>query len=183
VDVDIRSATPDDLPALLALLDELGAWLQSIGMTKQWPASFSDNPDWVQSYRGWIAEGNVFVAERDGALLGTYRLTEMDRIAWPEAAPDEACYLHTLGVSRSVAASGLGNALLDHSCEITKQRGFPELRLDCWDGNVRLRRFYAEAGFEYRGDTSIKMEAPLFEATDYVVSLFARVIQTGERGE
>jgi len=91
------------------------------------------------------------VAERDGALLGTYRLTEMDRIAWPEAAPDEAFYLHTLGVSRSVAASGLGNALLDHSCEITKQRGFPELRLDCWDGNVRLRRFYAEAGFEYPG--------------------------------
>jgi len=55
VDIDIRSATPEDLPALLALLDELSAWLQWIGMTKQWPASFSDNRDWVQSYRGWIA--------------------------------------------------------------------------------------------------------------------------------
>jgi len=177
VGAEIRVATADDFEALLSLLDGIAAWLQSIGIKHQWPASFAANEGWVASYRGWVDAGMVFVARREGEIVGTFRLTETDAWAWPEGDDDGVYYLHTLGVRRDVGASGLGGEMLRWACDEARRRGKRELRLDCDTQNQRLKRYYRDAGFEERGEQEIRAQPGLYVARGYVVMRFVRPLE------
>jgi ribosomal protein S18 acetylase RimI-like enzyme len=175
VDIDIRPATPDDFDALIALLDEIAGWLQDKGLKYQWPASFSANEGWLASYRSWIDAGHVFLAQRSNEVIGTFRFTEEDAWAWPEAVGEtDVLYLHTLGVKRDEASSGLGGRLLAWAGDYAAQQGKRELRLDCDTENARLKRYYLDAGFETRGEQDIRALAGLYVERGYVVAKFAR---------
>jgi RimJ/RimL family protein N-acetyltransferase len=170
----IRPATPTDFDALIALLDEIAGWLQTKGLKYQWPASFSANEGWLQSYGGWVNEGRVFLARRGDEVVGTFRLTDDDAWAWPEAADEtDVCYLHTLGVRRAEAGSGLGGRMLAWAADYAAQQGSRELRLDCDTENERLKQYYLDAGFEFRGEHDIRTVGGLYVARGYVVAKFA----------
>ena len=65
----------------------------------------------------------------------------------------DAFYIHRFAVDPAYAGQGLGRKLLDWiSAETVKNHGDVLLRLDCWTGNTRLRRYYAEAGYKYLGE-------------------------------
>jgi hypothetical protein len=50
------------------------------------------------------------------------------------------------------AGTGLGRRLLAWAGDGARARGRRSLRLDCVGSNTFLRRYYAEAGFEKRGE-------------------------------
>jgi GNAT superfamily N-acetyltransferase len=103
----------------------------------------------------------------DGVASGTFRLLETDERVWPEAAPGEALYLHSLAVCRSAAGSGLALQMLDWARARARERGCSELRLDCWAGNERLKRYYLEAGFEPRGDITLAFDGRAFNSSRF----------------
>jgi GNAT superfamily N-acetyltransferase len=82
--------------------------------------------------------------------------------------------LSRLAVSRSVAGQGVAMRLLDWAVDYARSRGKRELRLDCWAGNERLKRFYTDSGFDARGD----VESPGLDLSgggrSYFVSRFSR---------
>jgi ribosomal protein S18 acetylase RimI-like enzyme len=155
LEVVIRRAEFDEVRAVLLILTNAGTWLHSMGITEQWPATFHDKPEWQDRFDRWTREGRVFVA--DGGLrgiLGCFRLMDADDAIWG-ASRDSALYLHSLAVVRYMAGEGVAKKMLDTALRITARRGCDELRLDCWAGNERLRRYYLHAGFEFRGEAAV----------------------------
>lgn len=153
--LEIRLAAPADLEDVLNVIDDAAAWLQSIGVTEQWPASFSADPAWVARFQRWIGEGRVYCA-RDGAgaAAGCFRLMPSDLHIWGDDTGGYL-YLHSLAVRRSAAGDGVAAAMLGWAREYAASQGAEELRLDCWAGNERLVRYYADAGFEPRGEAHV----------------------------
>jgi len=153
--VEVRQAAHEDLNAVLAVLDNAAAWLQSIGLREQWPASFSQDPAFVHLAVQLIARNQLFVASAGEDVAGCFRLDSEQRPFWPHGG--EAMFLLTLAVKREYAARGVAGAMLEWACEFARMNGKSELRLDCWAGNQRLRRYYRDAGFEWQRDAEISV--------------------------
>jgi GNAT superfamily N-acetyltransferase len=177
VNLTIRAAEAHELDDVLGVMDEAAGWLPTVGMGEQWPASFSRDPAWVERFRGWMGQGRVFLARvDDGAAVGCFRLLDADDHMWGDQ-PARALYLHSLAVRRSAAGQGLGQAMLDWALQHAASTGAEELRLDCWAGNERLKRYYAEAGVEARGETMVASEPEGEHAhRDYRVAKFAKKV-------
>jgi protein-tyrosine phosphatase len=90
---------------------------------------------------------------------------------WP-ADPVKALYLHSLAVIRPSAAQGVAGQLLSSALEIATNAGVDELRLDCWAGNERLKRYYVGAGFDPRGEIEVDDAG-----SRYRVALFAKSVR------
>ena len=60
---------------------------------------------------------------------------------------DDAMYVSSLVVARFAAGEGLGAELLKGCEEAVRNRGKKLLKLDCWDGNEFLKRYYRREGF------------------------------------
>jgi ribosomal protein S18 acetylase RimI-like enzyme len=170
--LQIRVAISGELQDVLGVLDDAASWLQSIGVTEQWPPSFSADPAWVTRFERWTADGNVYIArDDDGSAVGCFRLMLSDDHIW-QAQPAKALYLHSLAVTRLSAGQGIARHLLDSALEIARANGVDELRLDCWAGNERLRRYYIDAGFEFRGETEVDDDG-----SRYWVARFAKTVR------
>ncbi len=88
--------------------------------------------------------------------VATISLRHEPSEAWQrftQAGEPDAFYIHRFAVNPAHAGHGLGRQLLDWiAAETVKTHGDVLLRLDCWAGNIRLRRYYAEAGYKYLGE-------------------------------
>jgi GNAT superfamily N-acetyltransferase len=173
--VELRRATLQDLPDVLAVLDAAAGWLQGRGV-KQWPERFQ--PDWL---RPDLAGGRTWLAYDDGVTVGTITITRNDPL-WDDDR--KALYVHRMAVQRS--ASGLGGELLRWAAEQAAEQGRDRLRLDCVAHNQRLRRYYQERGFAHRGDVEVR-GAPGQRAAVGTVTVVSRyelpISPPGEEGE
>ena len=103
------------------------------------------------------------VARSESELAGGCFLVPQPGPAWAGHS-GEALYLHKLVVSRAHAGQGLAQRLLAGAEERARGAGVSRLRLDCWDGNARLRAFYRDAGYrELEAAPSLGYAVRLFE--------------------
>lgn len=160
--VVIKEASPSDLGEVLDVLEEAARWLLSRGI-RQWPARFPKEP-----IARSIEIDEVFLACERGRAVATLTLQSQDDI-WPESRDYDAFYLHRLAVRRGHA--GLGRALLSWAETHTATTGRRYLRLDCWQGNSRLRAYYEQEGFSWRGDVQEE-----YEGSRYQISLYQKEV-------
>lgn len=163
--VTVRTARPDDGPAVLSVLDEAAAWLAGRGIT-QWPPAFRS--EWIEP---GLAEGRMWVAETGLGAVATFALHWADPL-WPDDGA--AGYLHRFAVRRGHA--GIGAALLDWIDGEVRRHGRDRLRLDCGADNARLRGYYETAGFEHRGDVEIPEADTLWSPGRPLVSRYERAV-------
>lgn len=176
MELSIRATTPSDLDTVLAVLDEAAAWLQSIGMREQWPPVVSEDERFLTQVTRLVGEGRFYVASSEGDAVGVFNLRDEPNLDggpsgyWTlEDLKQPAVYLFQLAVRRSVASQGVAASMLQWAFE-TAQRRERTLRLDCWAGNERLRRYYLDAGFQHLGDWEGSDSTGRF----YAVSRFER---------
>jgi GNAT superfamily N-acetyltransferase len=162
-DVSIAAGEPDDLAAYVELLEEAGSWLWERGVRQWEPGS---NRQQAGLLRRFLESGVLVLARAGDRLAGGCILTRTPTPEWDGRAGD-AIYLHKLVVARFAAGRALGQRLLAWSERWTASRGAPLLRLDCWDGNERLRRYYLDAGFDERESV---------ESHGYLVRLFEKPV-------
>lgn len=151
MEIIIRDGGPDDIPAILGMLDSGVEWLVAQGRTGQWGTKpLSQSPRTVESVARYMDEGDVFMAEVDGVPAATLTLTDspgpyLDRLA-PAGEPER--YIHWLASDRRFKGHGVGSALLTHAAEVTRQAGVSLLRVDCYAGaDGKLVRYYESNGF------------------------------------
>lgn len=141
----VRRASVDDVHEVLAVLDEVAAWLTARGIG-QWPPHFE--ADWV---RPALEAGETWLADFGGRAAATITVAWSDPV-W--GTDDGAAgYVHHLAVRRH--ARGLGAVLLQWAQDQALQRGRHVLRLDCVTRNRGLRDYYEDAGFIHRGDVEV----------------------------
>jgi GNAT superfamily N-acetyltransferase len=142
--VIVRSASPDDLDALLDLFREASRWLASKGIDQwQW------EPRVVQ-VRDDIERGNVFVGEDDARrIIATVTVdTFADPDFWgPDDNPNSALYVHRMIVARDHASLGIGDELTQWIEQFAGALGYDYVRLDCYRSNTGLHRYYKAHGW------------------------------------
>lgn len=134
----IRDATPADLPAMLALYNEVIANTTAIYTYE--PRSLEAHAAWLEAKRA--ENWPVLVAEADGALVG-YGSYGPFR-PWP-------AYLHSVENSIYIAAEqrgrGVGSALLPAIIASAAERGFHTMLAGIDAANAASLRLHAKFGF------------------------------------
>ncbi|MFD5086493.1 GNAT family N-acetyltransferase [Kitasatospora sp. NPDC058406] len=141
--LEMRAATPDELPLVEELLTSAGAWLASLG-SDQWQF-----PPRRERLLDSMSRGECFIALRDGEPAGTLTVDEQaDPEFWrADDEPETALYVHRMAIARAVAGQAVGAQMLDWAAARAAAAGKVRLRLDAWKTNPALHLYYLRQGF------------------------------------
>jgi ribosomal protein S18 acetylase RimI-like enzyme len=130
----IRTATPDDIPALVEFVVEEAREAQSLGLdleqTRQAVAAAVGDP---AKARYWILD------DRTGAICVTRE--------WSDWSNADYWWISFVYLVPEVRGRGLVEALVDHVRRAAGQAGAPEVRLYVHPENARAIRAYERLGF------------------------------------
>jgi len=145
--VTIRPGSPDDVPAVLAVLDAAVRWLVARGQTGQWGSvPFSSVPRTVALAEKYGSAAGFHVAVGAGRVIGALVVGESSEPVPPPTEPE--LFVNLLVSDHSAEARGVGSLLLEHARVLAVARGVGRLRLDCYAGNGGgLVRYYESQGF------------------------------------
>jgi GNAT superfamily N-acetyltransferase len=152
----IRRAGPDDVQAVLALLDGATEWLVARGRTDQWGTRrHSTSPQRVAQITGFAGDGGLWVAEAERAVLGVEaerRVVGAVAVGTPPPhippVDEPELYVRLLVTDRASAGQNIGGVLLDHARTLAREGDVRLLRVDCFaGGDGALVRYYEKQGF------------------------------------
>jgi GNAT superfamily N-acetyltransferase len=143
----IRQGGPDDVPAVLALLDGAAHWLAEQGRTGQWGTEpQSTNLRRLALTAKWAVTGGLHLAWLDERPVGALAVGDAPEYVPPSAEPE--LYVSLLVTDRARAGHGIGARLLERARELAQEQGAGVLRVDCYGGDDRaLVRYYERQGF------------------------------------
>ncbi|MGW4223937.1 N-acetyltransferase family protein [Streptomyces bauhiniae] len=137
-DLAIRPATPDDIPAIVAMLadDPLGAQRESP----------DDLTPYLAAFERLDADPNqhLVVAVRDGRVIGTLQLTIIPGLSRKGATRSliEAVRIHA-----DERGSGLGSELIQWAVDTSRRLGCHLVQLTSDKTRTDAHRFYERLGF------------------------------------
>ena len=146
----VVEATSSEVGIVLEILNEAAGWLRSKGID-QWQSRYFTRSLLLEG----IGRGEVYLARQDNRVIGTITLQWSDAMFWGDDVMD-AGYFHRLAVKRECAGNGLGRVLVEWAENRAKAAGKRFLRLNCTFGNHRLRQYYEDMGFAYRGEAKLR---------------------------
>ena len=139
--IDIRRATSNDETTLTSL-----AWRLTAFTLPPWrrPEQIADADarEMMVAIRTGSSASEVFIAERDGAVVGCLHVLEdVDFFGAKHA------HISVVATTADAEGSGAGRALMEHAEAWARQRGHTLLTLNVFAGNQRARRFYERGGY------------------------------------
>lgn len=123
--VEVRSATPDDLDTVVALEQNVFA---ADCLARKCLKRFLS-----------VTTAQVLIAECDGEALGCAIISFR--------ASSSLARLYSLGVARSAEGSGIAAILIDAAEEAARARGCAQIRLEVHEANPRAIACYRKAGY------------------------------------
>jgi GNAT superfamily N-acetyltransferase len=141
--VRLRPATPDDAPALLAIMVEGFEGYRSFA-----PEGWEPEAPPLEAMRERISAPATwtFVAEAGDGIVGHVSFLPSEIAGHP--APDpELAHLWQMFVRPPQFGSGLAPRLLARAVEAAREREFAWMRLFTPAGQARARRFYEREGW------------------------------------
>ncbi len=139
-DLTIRLARKGDVVAILSLISEDESALHA------------DRPDGdLTVYRHAFdeisadARNELFVAERDGTVLGTFQVTYIPYIF---DGGRERALIETMFVAKSARGQGIGGVMIGFVLERARDRGCIMAELNSNKERADAHRFYEAAGFK-----------------------------------
>jgi ribosomal protein S18 acetylase RimI-like enzyme len=137
MDIEIREAEIDDLPAVFHLGEKVFTSQDFSNLYRTW-----DEYE-VTTFFNQESE-NFLVAECEGEVVGFAMGTtiEKSRSAWSYG------HLVWLGVEPSLARAGVGSMLFDKFKRLMKKQGVRMLMVDTQADNIPAIKFFRKKGFE-----------------------------------
>jgi len=147
--VNIRAlAARDSLEALTALLHLAYAPLAARGL------NFTAATQSVETTRRHVAEGQCFVAERSGVVVGTVTVSgpyDETNAPSPHEAPwyweRDTAHFHQFAVHPQHQGIGVGRRLVEECEAWARERGYRRMALDTAEPAHELRALYARLGY------------------------------------
>jgi hypothetical protein len=107
VEITVRRGDPNDVPAVLALLDGATEWLVAQGRTDQWGTQPHSTSPWrVGQISGYAADGSLWIAEYDGRPAGALAIGDAKPPIPPADEPE--VFVRLLVTDRALTGQGLG---------------------------------------------------------------------------
>jgi len=146
--IDIRPATEDDLPAVLALYAQLATGDEDslpLDEARRVFARFDSYPDYT-----------LYVATLEGRVVGTFALLIMDNLAHL-GAPSGV--VEDVAVAPDLQGQGIGKQMMHFAMARCRERGCYKLALSANRKREAAHRFYESLGFRRHG-YSFHIELP-----------------------
>ncbi|WP_405155873.1 GNAT family N-acetyltransferase [Paenibacillus sp. FSL K6-0108] len=141
----IRLALPEEASTVLNLWQESARWLNSKEIYQWRPEYFN-----LEQVIEFMNDGSeVYLAEMNHEVVGTYTLTWSDPLIWKELDNPNSGYIHRFAVNREFKGQDIGLFLLKSAEENIRLKGKNLIRLDCMADNWRLNQYYKDYGFQY----------------------------------
>lgn len=149
--MNVRPATPDDVPAVLPMVRRTAAFHQNLD-----PAKYSFRADPGEMYRDWL--GRKTADPRAVFLVADIaRGGEPPRVAGfvigtveaeiPIYTLREFGFIHDLWVEETYRHEGIGRQLLMQAIERFKEIGVEQVRLDVLTVNEPAKKLFESSGF------------------------------------
>ncbi|QLD86947.1 GNAT family N-acetyltransferase [Natronomonas halophila] len=135
--VRIREATVTDAEPLAAVYRSAYRENRELGFPAKAESATADRVS------GWIRDQRVFVAERDGAIVGGVRV---------EPTAPERLKVSRFGVDETHKGEGIGTTLLQHVEDWARAEGYSTVWLTTPGEHPSLPGFYRDRGYEKTGD-------------------------------
>jgi GNAT superfamily N-acetyltransferase len=137
-DLDIRDATLDDVPAIVALLVD-----DKLGSTRETP---DDLEPYVAAFHVLDADANqrLIVADRGGRVVGTLQLTLIPGLSQRGLTRAQ---VEAVRVAKAERGNGLGTILMNWSIDEARRRGCGLVQLTSNQARPDAHRFYERLGF------------------------------------
>jgi GNAT superfamily N-acetyltransferase len=144
---DVRPGGADDVPAVMALLDDAVRWLNARGRPGQWGTDpLSESRRLTTLISEIAADGGLHLAVRGDVVVGALGVGQPPAYVSPASEPE--LYVVLLVTDRNHAGEGLGRRLLAYARRLAVASGAGLLRVDCYAGDDRaLVRYYEGQGF------------------------------------
>jgi predicted N-acetyltransferase YhbS len=128
---------------------ELTRWLSSLG-TDQWTSDLGiDRAEVERRISASIAEGTTWVTCDGDALVGSIAIDQVaDPGLWTPEEISASLILHRMMVRIDCAGKQLGRRMIAWAEQMAVAERREWLRLDAWDTNVGLHKYYLSQGFE-----------------------------------
>jgi GNAT superfamily N-acetyltransferase len=136
----IRPATVGDIEGVLALYaqPEFDAGkVLPLETARQLLERFNDYPDYT-----------LYVAERGGAIVGTFALLVMHNLGHLGAP---SAIVEDVAVAPACQAQGIGNAMMQFALDLCRDKGCYKLMLSSNAKRAHAHAFYESLGFERHG--------------------------------
>lgn len=160
MNVSVRPARPEDLVALVHLLDEIAAFHHGEDPTQFREAATAEHSRYLEELFQ-DPDAAVFVAEDQGVLAGI--AVTVIREAPPLLNPNRFVLLENLAVATEFRRTGVGRKLVDAAVLWTRARDIRELDLNVYEFNHNAIRFYEAIGFRTVSRRMKRTLAPLVE--------------------
>ena len=140
MDLDIRRATESDLPDILQLYADPGMDNGRVLTVEAATHVFRRMPEYP--------DYKVYVAVHDGAVVGTFALLIMDKLAHkgsPSAIVEDLC------VTKPLRGHGIGSTMMKLAMKTAHERGCYKISLSSNVARDHAHAFYRSLGFEQHG--------------------------------
>ena len=144
--MQIRSATPGDVPKVLPMVAKICALHDSWDAAKY---GFLPNPE--QRYETWLerlanSERNVFLVTEDEEKLVGFLAATVEREI-PIYRLQEYAFIHDIWVEPEYRQKGVARQMVMQAIERFEQIGVKQIRLDTAAINEAARKLFASCGF------------------------------------
>lgn len=150
--MQIRKGTEKDIEEVSALYDAVNDYLESHTNYPGWRKGvYPIREDAAQG----IAENNLFVAEAEGQIAGTFILRHRPGEAYALADwgnrldYSEILVLYTFAVHPRFLRRGIGKQLMEFILAHAAREKIKAVRLDVYEKNTPAIRLYEQMGFQY----------------------------------
>jgi GNAT superfamily N-acetyltransferase len=158
-DFVIRPAMVDDAEAIGSI--HVRAWRHAY--RGRMPDELLDGLSIERRQEGWTRalsgaaspEARVFVAERDGRVIGFVNTGPPQDRNDAEAGRPGTAELYAIYLEPDVIGTGIGRALFATAVEDLRTRGYLEAFLWVLESNAQTRRFYERAGWWAVGEPKV----------------------------
>jgi ribosomal protein S18 acetylase RimI-like enzyme len=151
--MQIRLASLDDLPALMALVRRVVPLMLAAG-NRQWDDGYPNRSVFERD----IALEQLWVAEAEDGIAGVAALTmdqepEYAQANWDMSA--KALVVHRLAVDPAFRGAGVASALMRKAEEVAVEREFAVVRVDTNTENVATQRLFPKLGYRLAGEIGL----------------------------
>lgn len=149
----VRLATSNDIPVLLSLIRRVVPLMRASG-NFQWDDQYPN----AAVFENDIANGNLWVAELDGQLVGVAAITtdqepEYAQVGWD--LNETAIVVHRLAVDPAVRGRGIAAQLMAQAEDVARQCGIGVLRIDTNTQNEATQRLFPKLGYVFAGEIGL----------------------------
>lgn len=145
--LNIRRADTGDIPVIDKLLYEVHKVHSDVrpDLFRRGAKKYTDD-----ELREILADDRrpVFVAERDGTVLGYAFCVHQQHIGDLSMTDIKTLYIDDLCVDEAARGGHIGRALYEYVLDYAKTRGYYNVTLNVWAGNTNAQRFYERLGLK-----------------------------------